>query len=407
MRILIVSQKVGEGYGQERIVASSTAALRQAGHLVEWVAESCEGEVTATAFHQIRDLFHLNSLTPKATAERALESLLQVAGSHTKDSSTLIHFVDHLDGRLFTGASKRFPTLFTAHTAAPTCPASGRVVEGLPVCPQQSGWSCLVHHYRYHCLSAQRTPAHRAHAVFEFQKRHAALHSVTRILSVSHFLEEQLLRDGYLRKQVAYVPNPVEASEEKDGDPKIDPPAGPLLVTAARLVPMKGISHLIEALKAIEDDEWTLWIVGEGPERERLGALTEKLELSSRIKFLGKKTRSETAAIFRAATLVVQPNVGPEGFGLSVAEASLLGRPVIAYDVPGLNEVIEHEKTGLLVKYGDKSALWMAISRVLENPDWGRDLGAAGTMRIVANYSRETHLVETMKQYELALKEKG
>lgn len=308
MRILIVSQKVGEGYGQERIVAASTAALREAGHLVEWVGESCEGEVGAHAFHHIPDLFHLNSLSAKRTVQHALTSLYQVAGTH--DSSTLIHFVDHLDGRVFTGAAKRFPTLFTAHTAAPTCPASGRVVEGQPVCPQQSGWSCLANHYRYHCLSAQRSPLHRAHAVFEFQKKHEALKSVKRLLAVSHFLEEQLTRDGYHRAKVAYVPNPVEAAE---GGDTVTPPSSPLLVTAARLVPMKGISHLIEALKKIEDEEWTLWIVGEGAERPKLDALVSKLELSSRIKFVGKKTRRETTEIFRAATAIVQPNLGPEG----------------------------------------------------------------------------------------------
>jgi len=222
---------------------------------------------------------------------------------------------------------------------------------------------------------------------------------VKRLLAVSHFLEEQLVRDGYLREKVAFVPNPVVPTE---GAGVVEGPPG-LLVCAARLVSMKGIPHLIEALKTIEEEEWTLWIVGDGAERGALGGLVERLELSSRIKFLGKKTRKEVTALFRAATAVVQPNLGPEGFGLSVAEASALGKPVIAYDVPGLNEIIENEKTGLLVKYGDKMGLGLALSRILENPELGKQMGEAGASRIKDRYSVEKHREETLKNYLLAL----
>jgi glycosyltransferase involved in cell wall biosynthesis len=401
VRILIVSENVGEGYGTERIVASSTAALREAGHSVEWIGDVLRGEVTAHAFHRLPELFHLNSISHRRTLARALESLLRIAGASPAES-TIVHFVDHPDARILEAVAKRIATVFTAHTAAATCPASGRFVRNLPVCPERSGWACLRHHFRYGCLSAQRSPLHRAHAVFEFQRKHAGLHHAHRILAVSHFLEEQLIRDGYRRSQVAYVPNPVEAPPASVGS---DFPPN-LLVAAARLVPMKGIAPLIEALKSIEDEEWTLWIVGEGSEREPLGNLVEKLELSSRIRFVGRKSRAEISTIFRAATAVIQPNLGPEGFGLSVAEASLLGKPVIAFDVPGLNEIIEHEKTGLLIKHGDRTALGLAISRVLDNEEWSRSLGEAGSVRVRDRYSREKHLEETLKNYALALEAK-
>ena len=237
MRVLIVSHKVGDLYGQEKIVSASTLLLRRAGHQVEWVGESCSGSVVADAFHQVPELFHLNSFSGKTRASAAMEQLWRVAGEKN-DGTTLLHFLDHLDPRVFVQSAKRFPTVFTAHTAAATCPASGRVVKGLPVCPQKSGWSCLKHHYRYHCLSAQRTPLHRANVVYEFQKKHEGLKAVHRLFSVSHFLQEQLMREGYRKGKIAYVPNPITV---RTGLPKVEVPEN-LFVGAARLVPPKRVS---------------------------------------------------------------------------------------------------------------------------------------------------------------------
>ncbi len=399
MRVLIVSQKVGDLYGQEKIVSASTQLLRAAGHAVEWVAESCSGQIAADAFHQIPEIFHLNSFTPKAKVNAALAKLWQVVGKKSDGIPTVVHFVDHVDPRVFIGSAERFPTVFTAHTAAPTCPASGRVVSGLPVCPQKSGWSCLKFHYRYHCLDAQRTALHRAHAVYEFKKKHAGLKAVHRLFAVSHFLQAELMREGYRKAKISFVPNPISIPT---GLPKVTVPKN-LLVGAARLVPLKGFHHAIEALKSIEDEAWQFWILGDGPERERLGAMVERFELSSRIRFLGRKSAAETAAIIEAAIAVVQPNLGPEGFGMTVAEASAMGKPVVAYDVPGLNEVIEHEKTGLLAKFGDVSSLALSLSRLVENETLRNSLGEEGRLRMAALYSPERHRDETLKNYELAI----
>lgn len=401
MRVIIVSQKVGDHYGQERIVSASSELLQKEGHQVEWVAEACNGPVVARAFHQLPELFHLNSFTGEKKAQATLEKLWSLAGKHDVSTPTLIHFIDHLDPRVLLGAAKRFPTVFTAHTAAPTCPASGRVVQGLPVCPEKSGWSCLKHHYRYHCLGAQKSVAHRAHIVFEFQKKHEALKKVRRLFAVSHFLRHQLINDGYPEGQVAYVPNPLDLPPVKP----VDVPQN-LFVGAARLVSLKGFHHAIEAFKSIEDAPWHFWILGDGPERERLGQLVEKHELSSRIRFLGKRPLNETLSLLASATAVVQPNLGPEGFGMTVAEASALGKPVVAYDVPGLNEIIEHEKTGLLASFGDVASLALCLSRLIESAELRDRLGGAGQARMKERYSPEAHLTATLENYEFLLSPK-
>ncbi len=400
MRILIVSQKVGDGYGQEKIVSASSSLLQGAGHQVEWLAEICQGTSGPYVFHSLPEIFHINSFTKKVKVKRSLETLWEIAG-RSNGIPTLIHFVDHLNGEVFEETAKRFPTVFTAHTAAPTCPASGRVVKGLPVCPQKSGWSCLRYHYRYDCLSAQRTALHRAHSVFEFQRKHKGLKAVRRLLAISHFLEKQLLAEGYKPSRVSFVPNPVEPM---DCPAALGTPEN-LLVCAARLVPMKGIDHLIWALKTIEEEPWSLWILGDGPEREYLAKTVEKNELSSRIRFLGHRPAQETLGIFKSAVAVIQPNLGPEGFGMSIAEASALGKAVIAYDVPGLNEVIENEKTGLLAKYADPSSLALAISRILNNQDLRKSLGEGGRTRMQSLYSPQQHLESTIKNYLLAVGE--
>jgi glycosyltransferase involved in cell wall biosynthesis len=174
-------------------------------------------------------------------------------------------------------------------------------------------------------------------------------------------------------------------------------------VSACRLVPLKGLSHAISALKTLENEDWQYWIVGDGPERERLGALVEKLELSARVRFLGKKSQTETRGILAMAHAVLQPNLGPEGFGMTAAEACVLGVPVLAYDVPGLNEIVVNEQTGILAKFGQVENLALGLSRLLENETWARELGYAGRQRMLQHFSPEIHLRETLKNYQAAL----
>jgi glycosyltransferase involved in cell wall biosynthesis len=134
--------------------------------------------------------------------------------------------------------------------------------------------------------------------------------------------------------------------------------AEPLLLTVARLVPWKGIDHLIRALPAVP--EARLLVAGEGPDETRLRALAASEGLSGRVTFLGRVPRERLALYFRAADYTALYS-GYEGLSHVLLESLQAGTPLIASDKGGNPEVVRHGENGLLVPYSDPAALADAL----------------------------------------------
>src|SRR5205814_6065973 len=126
----------------------------------------------------------------------------------------------------------------------------------------------------------------------------------------------------------------------------------PLLLSVGRLIPIKGLVVLLraiaEARKELPDLE--LDIAGRGPLEPALRALALELGIAGAVLFLGQVSPVQ-GAIERAA-IIVAPSMG-EGFGMVALEAMERSRPVIAAEIGGLGELVEHGVTGLLVPPGE------------------------------------------------------
>ena len=88
-----------------------------------------------------------------------------------------------------------------------------------------------------------------------------------------------------------------------------------------------------------------------------------------------------------------------ESFGIVALEAMAMKLPVIASRIGGLEEVVEHERTGLLVPPGDAAALAEAIRTLAENPEMRRNMGEAGRQRVAEKFSIESTIRRTEALY--------
>jgi glycosyltransferase involved in cell wall biosynthesis len=163
---------------------------------------------------------------------------------------------------------------------------------------------------------------------------------------------------------------------------------GQRLLFVGRLTPQKGVDHLLHAMSQMKSAV-TLDIVGDGPSRASLEALSRELGLESRIRWHGQVRQSELPRFYQGATAVVVPSAD-EGLGLVAVEALLCETPVVAFDSGGLRDVVQHGKTGLLVEAGNRAALASALDGLLALDGQGKDLGRAGRLYALSAFAPES-----------------
>lgn len=131
-----------------------------------------------------------------------------------------------------------------------------------------------------------------------------------------------------------------------------------------RLVSLKGVDLLIQALKQLEDKKWTCTIVWEGDQRERLEQLVHKLWLTDRITFVWADDRKNWLHKF---DIFINPSY-QEGLPTTVVEALIAGCVVVATDVGGISEISNNVDL-LLCKPGNIDELLIRIDSALQMPN--------------------------------------
>jgi len=108
----------------------------------------------------------------------------------------------------------------------------------------------------------------------------------------------------------------------------------------------------------------------------------------------------EMPRLYRQADIFVFPSIWEEPFGLCLIEAMASGTPVVASNVGGIPELVQGNKTGMLVKPKDPKSLADAIERLLDNEDERRKFGASGRKRVERLFSLEKHVQNLIRIYK-------
>jgi len=158
------------------------------------------------------------------------------------------------------------------------------------------------------------------------------------------------------------------------------------LLFVGKLNAQKGIDHLLHALAMMRHRPMIDIVVGVGSVPTDAQALAERLGLTKQLQWHPLVAQAALAEFFRTATALVAPFVD-EGLGLVVVEAQLCEAPVVAFRSGGLPDIVQHERTGLLVSPGDPGALATALDRLLDLEDQGAEWGREGRRHAVATFA--------------------
>ena len=209
-------------------------------------------------------------------------------------------------------------------------------------------------------------------------------------------------------KKVDVIPNAIEIEKYQTS---IDPGlvrqrygvgwGEKLVLCVGRLVSQKGIEHFIRAIPQIARHfpEAKYIIVGEGWSRDSLEAEARATGHANKIRFTGFASDQEVINLMTSADVLVVPSIY-EPFGIVALEGMATGVPVVASQVDGLAEIIEHDRTGIFVFPKNPESIAWGIERILSDYDHAKWMTENAKEKLHKAYSWEAVAMKTVEVYK-------
>ena len=178
---------------------------------------------------------------------------------------------------------------------------------------------------------------------------------------VSNFVKRALTSNGVPPQKIHVIYNPIDTN--KSQSTATSPPS--ILFVGSLELP-KGVQNIVKAMPKVRERvrNARLFVVGAGPEKERLKRLIKELHVENSVQLLGRISNDHLTKLYRSCSMVVVPSIWPEPFGRVVAEALSHGKPVVASNIGGIPELVD-QNSGILVPPNDESALADAVVSLL------------------------------------------
>lgn len=232
--------------------------------------------------------------------------------------------------------------------------------------------------------------------------------NVDAVFAVSQTIADRLGELG-IRGNIVVARGGIDVADvhRRAAKPFSPPPGSPRIGWAAvDQVPAKGSGVLLEALSRIVEGhpKAICMLTGRKSPELDLDQLAAEKNIGERVHLLG--LIDDPIPFIACLDLYVMPSLS-EALNTSIMEALALGVPVVATDVGGTREVIEHEVTGLLVEAGDAGALAAAMQRLLDDTALAKRLADTGRARVEELFDRSKLYELTARHYREALTARG
>ncbi len=189
-----------------------------------------------------------------------------------------------------------------------------------------------------------------------------------------------------------------------DDGSKVDKMNKVSILAIAGLIELKNIVVVIRALNILINNKKSknifFYVVGDGPKREELQLMIIKYELEDHVFLLGYQ--KNVGALIDACDIFVHPSYA-EGFGIAVAEAMLAKKPIIVANAGALPELIENEKSGLVIDPFDPEIWADAISLLLSKRDYAEFLANNAKLKAEQEFSIQKYTSNYEKLYHTVL----
>lgn len=206
--------------------------------------------------------------------------------------------------------------------------------------------------------------------------KYAAIHTV------SEASRDDLIKFG-VKKPIYVIHNaiPIKEAEAVKTNPY-------QFVYVGRLVFYKNIQVVIRALKLVKEKfpKINLIIIGKGPYRNDLEKLVEQYGIQNNVTFKGHVSEDEKNKLLAESQALVFPSLF-EGFGLVILEAFMQKKPALVSDIRPFSDILEHQKTGLIISSKDEKKWAEALEKIISDPVNASNMGEAGRRIVEEKYN--------------------
>ncbi len=230
---------------------------------------------------------------------------------------------------------------------------------------------CLVHHVHQEVFRSHLSPPFALLARILENRCMPLVYKDIPFIAVSPSTKKDMTQWGITGKGITVIPSGIDSVKYRPGKKS----KYLLIIYVGRLKRYKSLDVFIKTAIRIHRRYLSakFVIAGDGDDKKRLLSLVHRLRASSYIEFRGKVSEEEKISLYQRAWVCVHPS-RLEGWGITTIEANACGTPVVASNVPGLRDSVVHGKTGVLVPYGDIDAFSKAISKLIANRQYRKDM---------------------------------
>ncbi len=169
--------------------------------------------------------------------------------------------------------------------------------------------------------------------------------------------------------------------------------------TLSRLVEAKGIMYLLRAIPELAKgvDGLKVLLTGDGEDKQKFMNVVRELNISDKVIFPG--WRNDSAGVLSVMDVFILPSL-TEGFGISVLQAMAVGRAVVATEVGGIPDMINHEKNGILIPCKNPDAILNAVQYLYLNKEKRLELGVSARKTVQEKFSPKKSIGEVARLYK-------
>lgn len=393
MKILHINKDYADNGGTERYLFNLCEALERLGNQIVVIYGDRDRNTWRVPGRQEYFVPHLHEFSHRANGKvlRACLDIMEreepdVINLHQTFNPGLVH---HIKGK--------WPLIRSIHSPYIYCLRCKLFQTTDTACNQPLGYHCFLNTYLRRCSDPR--PWNLIAAWRKCRQELESNRKVDNLVVFSNYMKDCLLQNEQENCKVTVLPyftngpvKPIANSHHTEN----------IILYVGRITKEKGLDYLLRAVKQISL-ECKLLIVGDGWYLPRIKALTRRLGLTDRVEFPGWISPDNLSSYYAKCSLLAVPSIWPEPFGIVGLEAMSYSKPVVAFDVGGISDWLDHGNTGYLIKPRDINEMAARIEVLLKDQELATKIGEKGKQRAEQEFGASDHVNNLLGIYKQSI----